>query len=103
MIILCGVMGITLFLFFAYHLTMIKNGFTTNEKIKRSDLISFLSKEIEKFNKNPIVITENMEEKERKAKQELINKAEIYKKDLATLRNFRSEGFLHNLKEILKA
>lgn len=102
MTILCGIMGLTLFLFFGYHLTMIKNGFTTNEKIKRSDLISFLSREIEKFTKCPIVITDNMEESERKSKKEIIDKVEIYKKDLTTLNNAQSRGFLYNLKEIIK-
>ena len=103
MIILCGIMGLTLFLFFGYHLTMIKNGFTTNEKIKRSDLISFLSKEIERFSKNPIFITEHMEESERKSKKEIIDKVEIYKRDLTTLKNAKSQGFLYNLKEIINA
>ena len=40
MTILCGVMGITLFLFLIYHLWMIKSGFTTNEKIRRSDIMA---------------------------------------------------------------
>ena len=40
MTILCGVMGITLSLFLIYHLTMIKSGLTTNEKIKRSEFIA---------------------------------------------------------------
>ena len=38
--VLCTIMGITLSLFLIYHLTMIKSGLTTNEKIKRSDFMA---------------------------------------------------------------
>ncbi len=48
-IILCLIMGITLIIFFFYHLSMVRNDVTTNEKIKKSDMISFLEKEIKKI------------------------------------------------------
>ena len=34
-------MGVTLLIFTMYHLSMVKNDFTTNEKIKRSDAINW--------------------------------------------------------------
>ena len=46
MTVLCLIMGIALSLFFIYHLTMIKTGLTTNERIKRSDTMSFIKREI---------------------------------------------------------
>jgi len=36
--VLCVIMCIALTLFYIYHLTLVSSGFTTNEKIKRSNL-----------------------------------------------------------------
>lgn len=46
MIILCAIMSVALFLFYFYHLTLVKAGVTTNEKIKRSDCMSFIKKKL---------------------------------------------------------
>ena len=47
--ILCWVMGITLTFFLLYHLSMVRNGTTTNEKMKRSDFKEFFKTEIDKL------------------------------------------------------
>lgn len=48
-IILCLIMGITLTFFLLYHFSMIKDNMTTNEKIKRSDYLSYIEDEIKKL------------------------------------------------------
>ena len=96
--ILCIVMGITLLIFFLYHLKMVGSGLTTNERIKKSDIINILEKEIKKIKNIPK--NEKIDEKE---KIKLEKKIEVYKRDLVTLRNFKSKGFIYNLKEIIMA
>lgn len=86
-------MGITLLIFFLYHLTMIKSGLTTNERIKKSCLMSMLSDEIKRLK------TDNKEEKQ----HEESDKLESLKKDYDTLRNMKSEGFFKNMKDIIYA
>jgi palmitoyltransferase ZDHHC4 len=41
MVILCFIMGVTLFMFFCYHLSMVAKNVTTNEKIKKGDFMEF--------------------------------------------------------------
>lgn len=50
-VLLCVVMGIALTLFAIYHLSMISKDTTTNEKMKRSDFLSFFEEETEKLEK----------------------------------------------------
>jgi len=50
-IVLCVVMGVTLTIFLQYHFSMIKDNMTTNERIKRSDFMDFLAKEINRIQK----------------------------------------------------
>jgi hypothetical protein len=47
-VLLCGVVSIMLVIFFVYHMFMVKNGCTTNEKIKYSQVSWYLEK-CEKF------------------------------------------------------
>lgn len=44
-IIMAAVMGLTLVSFFIYHLTLVRSGYTTNEKIKRSDFLAYIQRE----------------------------------------------------------
>ena len=54
---MCAIMGVTLFIFVSYHFYLIKEGQTTNERVKKNDYIDYLKKEkknLEKFKKeNP--------------------------------------------------
>lgn len=50
-VILCIVMGIALTCFAIYHLNMISNDTTTNERMKRSDFINFFSEETVRLEK----------------------------------------------------
>jgi len=94
--ILCAVMGITLLIFLMYHLAMVKSGLTTNERIKKSCIMSMLSDEIKRIKKEKV---ENDEVKQK----DMADKLEILKKDYDTLKNMKSEGFLKNMKEIIFA
>ncbi|KAL4485337.1 hypothetical protein ABPG72_008513 [Tetrahymena utriculariae] len=95
-IILCIIMGITLTLFLLYHFSMVKDNMTTNERIKRSDFISFLEKETKKMEKDidePDQTAENKLEKQQKLKK--------YKRDLELLKKwFPTKGFKQNLRDI---
>lgn len=44
-------MGVTLTLFLFYHFSMVKDNMTTNERIKRSDFMSFIENETKKLEK----------------------------------------------------
>ncbi|KRX07062.1 hypothetical protein PPERSA_08739 [Pseudocohnilembus persalinus] len=71
MIILCGIMGFTLFLFYLYHLTLVKGQYTTNEKIKRSDAMHQIKDRIDEIKE--IIKDESVEQKD---KEDLIAKLE---------------------------
>jgi hypothetical protein len=43
-IIMCAIMGVTLFIFVSYHFYLIAKGQTTNERVKKNDYISYLIK-----------------------------------------------------------
>lgn len=45
LIIMCAIMGVTLFIFVSYHFYLVKEGQTTNERIKKNDYIDYLKKE----------------------------------------------------------
>lgn len=44
LIIMCGIMGVTLFIFVSYHFYLIGQGQTTNERVKKNDYIDYLKK-----------------------------------------------------------
>lgn len=44
LIVMCAIMGFTLFLFVMYHLYLISNGTTTNERVRKNDDIDYYSK-----------------------------------------------------------
>lgn len=50
-VILCVIMGLALTGFLAYHLSMIRYDTTTNERMKRSDFLSFFVDESERLEK----------------------------------------------------
>ena len=43
-IVMCAIMGITLFIFVTYHFYLIGVGHTTNERVKKNDYIDYLRK-----------------------------------------------------------
>lgn len=45
LIIMCAIMGVTLFIFVSYHFYLVKEGQTTNERIKKNDYVDYLKKE----------------------------------------------------------
>lgn len=61
-VILCGIMGLTLLLFYLYHLSLVRSGMTTNEKIKRSDCMTYIKKAV----KETLERAENEENDEKK-------------------------------------
>ena len=46
LIVMCAIMGITLFIFVLYHFYLIGKGTTTNERVRKNDEIDFYTKEI---------------------------------------------------------
>lgn len=44
LIVMCAIMGITLFIFVFYHFYLIGKGQTTNERVKKNDDIDYYSK-----------------------------------------------------------
>ena len=89
-------MGVTLLIFLLYHFTMVKSGLTTNEKIKKSCILSMLSNEIKRLGK------EKPEEDE-KIQKDKVDKIESLKRDFDTLINMKSEGFIKNMKDVIYA
>ena len=117
-------MGLTLLAFLIYHMTMIASGFTTNERLKRSDFMSYRKegikeivqflkefeqneKKIEELIKKGEKTTETPEslEKARKEKREAEEKLKVFKKELKILEELEntSKGFWRNFKEIMTA
>lgn len=45
LIVMCAIMGITLFIFVSYHFYLIGVGQTTNERVKKNDYIDYLKKQ----------------------------------------------------------
>lgn len=48
---MCAIMGVTLFIFVSYHFYLVKEGQTTNERIKKNDYIDYLKKERKEIQK----------------------------------------------------
>jgi len=44
LIVMCAIMGITLFIFVLYHFYLIGKGNTTNERVRKNDEIDFYKK-----------------------------------------------------------
>lgn len=44
LIVMCGIMGITLFIFVCYHFFLVASDQTTNERVKKSDYIEYLKR-----------------------------------------------------------
>lgn len=104
MVILCSVMCIALTLFFAYHMYLVKLGFTTNEKIKRS----CLEDDLERAIRRKLMAVKDLQDistEEKKAKyiaiKEELGSLKEREKKLKVLSY--SKGFWTNLKEIIQA
>ncbi len=50
LIVMCAIMGFTLFIFVSYHFYLIAKGTTTNERVKKNDDIEYYTKEIKAAN-----------------------------------------------------
>ena len=46
LIVMCAIMGFTLFLFVSYHFYLIGKGQTTNERVKKNEDIDYYKKEL---------------------------------------------------------
>lgn len=51
LIVMCAIMGFTLFIFVMYHFYLIGNGTTTNERVRKNDDIDYYAKEIKNSEK----------------------------------------------------
>ena len=87
---------------------MISTGLSTNERIKRSDILAAISKEIPRLEgeKKKLKETEasKITEEEKNAKlKELEEKIQLFKSDQDTLKRMTSQGFWSNMKVIFKS
>ena len=106
--ILCLIMGITLFLFFLYHCSLVKRGLTTNEKVKISNYcygVDLKIKELTKIHQSLISeeIHSESEEKKTEIKENITKtqlKIKVWIDKLNHLKLFGNKGFLQNIKEI---
>ncbi len=98
MVLLCGIMGFTLLIFFMYHLSMVRNDTTTNERMKRSDFMAYLKKNLKKaMDLEKKELADDKREDLRKKIQEML-------KDYEKLENYRGKdsiGLKKNLKTII--
>lgn len=104
LVILCSVMCFSLALFFSYHLYLVKLGFTTNEKIKKSCLEDEyelgIQKRVRAIGKIPNI--EDPVDKQRYV--DLKEDISALKEKLKTVKAVSySEGFLKNLLKIVRA
>jgi hypothetical protein len=91
-------MSITLGLFGTYHLTLIKGGTTTNEKIKRGDFYNAIKYELKKLDDElakPDLTADR--------KTQLLKSKDSILEDQDTLKKMFRPGLWHNLKEIFAA
>jgi len=89
-------MAITLTLFLLYHCSMIAEGTTTNEKIKKSDINHALKMEIKSIDQKMTVLEEDSDQKKAYEDQ----KKDLYK-EFNKIENCFMKGFWANLKEII--
>lgn len=90
-------MGVTLSIFFVYHCSMIAEGVTTNERIKKSDIKHALESEVKDIDHKLEREGVQKEEKDSLVQQ----KKELYK-EFDKVKLFFQSGFRRNLKEISK-
>lgn len=105
LIIMCAIMGITLFIFVSYHFYLINARKTTNERVKKNDYIDYLKKErknIKEYMKNNPKLPEKVSYKGDKLSAKEFNEyAEDVEKRLAVLEyNPPNPGFLANLRAV---
>ena len=103
LVILCTIMCLSLSLFFTYHMYLVKLGFTTNEKIKKSCLEDDIEIAIEKRMRSikPIKSIEDPLDKQRyiDIKEDI---AEL-KEKLKTVKSINySKGFVKNIIDIIQ-
>jgi len=96
-VIICAVMGVTLSIFFVYHCSMIAEGVTTNERIKKSEIRHALESEVKdidhKIQRKGVTVEE---------KDSLIEQRKELYKEFDKVRLYFQSGFRRNLKEISK-
>jgi hypothetical protein len=104
LVILCSVMCLSLTLFFLYHMYLVKLGFTTNEKVKKSCLEDDLDLGIRRrqhaLNELGDLSTQVDKEKYIQIKEDIAS----WKEKLRNLRQLSySKGFVRNLMDVIKA
>jgi len=98
--VLCWVMGVTLSIFFVYHMSLVKSGNTTNEKIKRGDYKYALDKEISIIDQKLATYHHLLEEE----KQDLRKERKTYSTALEKMERLPYDrGFRQNLNDIMYA
>ena len=102
-IVMCAIMGITLFIFVSYHFYLIGKGQTTNERVKKNDYIDYLRKQkkyIEKFmHENPDLPAEINYRNEKMPKKDFLEFKEDVNYKLSILeKKTPNPGFWANLK-----
>jgi hypothetical protein len=104
LVILCTVMWISLSLFFLYHMYLVKLGFTTNEKVKKSCLEDDVETAIRKHLR-AIADLKDISTEEKKA--QYIDLKESYSELREREKKIKSinysKGFWNNLKTIIMA
>jgi len=96
-VIICAVMGVTLLIFFTYHCTMVAEGVSTNEKIKKSDIKHALESEVKDIDQK--LKREDIPDEEKKSL--IQQKQELYK-EFDKVQQYFPQGFWRNLQEIKK-
>eukprot|EP01016_Furgasonia_blochmanni_P038981 TRINITY_DN4783_c0_g1_i6.p1 TRINITY_DN4783_c0_g1~~TRINITY_DN4783_c0_g1_i6.p1 ORF type:complete len:161 (+),score=15.68 TRINITY_DN4783_c0_g1_i6:348-830(+) len=90
------IMGFTLLAFFLYHCTLIWEGVTTNERIKKSDTISYLKKQIDTLKKS---LKDDL--KTEKERAPILQEIKNYEQHIEALEKIGEKGFVANVKRIL--
>lgn len=104
LVLLCIVMCISLTLFFSYHMYLVKLGFTTNEKVKKSCLEEDLEEMIVRLKKSVADIPDINSEANKARYLEIKMDIASSQEKLDTLRKVSySQGFLQNLWTIIRA
>lgn len=105
LIVMCAIMGITLFIFVVYHLYLIGVGQTTNERVKKNDDIEYFTKEIKTCKLIQLKFKDGVNEVEWKGemfKKEDINDYEglCHKKKAILERVIDKKGFIGKLQDV---
>lgn len=94
-IVICAVMAVTLACFCLYHCSMIAEGVSTNEKIKKSDIKHALEQELKSIDQK-LKIAEN----DADVTKQLQSQKKSLNKEFQKIENCFRKGFWTNLKEI---